>query len=105
MPQFRGINVRVTNAEGRDFEEWGVQQLRKQNKISAYIKSKSEEAFRVTIQPELPFSTSKLDFGGERELQREFQDDSFEGTSVNPNTRCKSLPDALKPTIKGLIKL
>ena len=105
MPQLRGINVRVTNAEGHNFEEWGVQQLRKQNKISAYIESKSEEAFRVTVQPELPFSTSNFYFGRERELNGEFQDDSFEGTSVNPNARCKFLRGAVKLTINGLIEL
>lgn len=85
MPQLRGLNVRVTNAEGYDFDEWGVQQLRKQNKISAYIKSKSEEAFRITVQPELPFLLSEVSLGGD------IQDDAGEGTSGNPNTRSKFL--------------
>lgn len=77
--------MHVTNAEGQVFDEWGVQQLRKQNKISAYIKSKSEEAFRITVQPQLPFVTSE-DF-----LAGDIQDDAGEGDSGNLNIRSKSL--------------
>lgn len=85
MPLLRGLNVRVTNADGHAFDEWGVQQLRRQNKISAYIKSKSEEAFHISIQPELPFLESDVILDGY------VHDNAGEGNSGNPSTRSKSL--------------
>lgn len=92
MPVLRGLNVRVTDVEGHVFDEWGVQQLRKQNKISAYIKSKSEEAFRITIQPDIPF------LGSEDFLARDVHDNAGEGNSANPNARSKSLDYFSRPS-------
>lgn len=77
--------MHVTNAEGQVFDEWGVQQLRKRNKISAYITSKSEEAFRITIKPQIPFLSSEVF------PPRDMQDDAGEGNSRNLNIRSRSL--------------
>lgn len=53
MPYFSGIHVHVENIRGHKFDEWGVQSLPRQNKISAYITSKSEEIFQIVIKPDL----------------------------------------------------
>ncbi|MCJ1468417.1 hypothetical protein MMC07_007045 [Pseudocyphellaria aurata] len=55
MPRFRDLTVCVTDAGGNDLEEWGVQNLRSQNKTSAYIQATTNMAFNVTIQPRFPF--------------------------------------------------
>lgn len=91
MPLLRGLSVHVTDAEGQAFDEWGVQQLRKQNKISAYIKSKSGEAFRVTVQPQIPFATPDVF------LARDIHDDPGGGNSGNLDIRSKSLAWTLLP--------
>ncbi|KAL8672979.1 MAG: hypothetical protein Q9168_002573 [Polycauliona sp. 1 TL-2023] len=54
MPQLQGVTVRVTDVEGNDLEEWGIQKLRG-NKVSAYIKSTSDQIFRVSVQPRIPY--------------------------------------------------
>ena len=81
--------MHVTNAEGQVFDEWGVQPFRKRNKISAYIKSKSEEAFRITIQPQIPFISSEVFLPGN------IQDDADVGDSRNPNNQSKSAAESL----------
>ena len=60
MPQLRGITVRVTDAEGNELEEWAVQHLRKQPKVSAYIKAQSNMPFRVTVQAQIPYTDYEL---------------------------------------------
>lgn len=76
--------MHVTNVEGQVFDEWGVQPLRKQNRISAYIKAKSEEAFRITIQPQIPFVSSEIS------RPWDIQDDADDGNSRNLDIRSKS---------------
>ncbi len=104
MPQLRDITVRVTDAEGHEFEEWGIQQLRKQNKVSAYITSRSEAAFRITIQPKIPFLTSQLPTVEERGLKREFEDDNFGDSSTNFNLYRKSLADSRVHLLNSLME-
>lgn len=55
MPEFRNLDVRVVDKDGDELQEWGVQHLHSQNKISTYIKSSTNVTFRVTVQPRLPF--------------------------------------------------
>lgn len=60
MPEFRNLDVRVVDKDGYELQEWGVQHLHSQNKISTYIKSSTNVTFRVTVQPRLPFHSSDL---------------------------------------------
>lgn len=60
MPEFRSLDVRVVDKDGNELQEWGVQHLCGQNKISSYIKSSTNMAFRVTVQPRLPFQSPDL---------------------------------------------
>ncbi|KAL8785974.1 MAG: hypothetical protein Q9213_003050 [Squamulea squamosa] len=54
MPQLRDVTVHVTDVDGNNLEEWGIQNLRG-NKISAYIKSTTDMPFRVSVQPKIPY--------------------------------------------------
>lgn len=60
MPEFRNLDVRVVDKDGNELQEWGVQHLHSQNKISSYIKSSTNMTFRVTVQPRLPFQSPDL---------------------------------------------
>lgn len=60
MPEFRNLDVRVVDKDGEELQEWGVQHLHSQNKISTYIKSSTNVTFRVTVQPRLPFHCPDL---------------------------------------------
>lgn len=60
MPRFRDLTVCVTDYNGNDLEEWGVQHLRSQKKASAYIQAATNMAFKVTIKPRLPFQDPDL---------------------------------------------
>lgn len=60
MPEFRNLDVRVVDKDGDELQEWGVQHLHSQNKISTYIKSSTNVTFRVTVQPRLPFHSPDL---------------------------------------------
>lgn len=62
MPQLRDITVHVTDSNGVEFEEWAVQHLRKQHKISAYIKAQSDTAFRVSVQANIPYTEYELPY-------------------------------------------
>ena len=55
MPQLRKLTVHVTDAGGQEFQEWGIQLLPRWNKISAYIESRSNVAFKITVQAEIPY--------------------------------------------------
>lgn len=55
MPRFRDLSVHITDSKGNDLKEWGVQNLRKQNKASAYIQATTDMAFTITMQPRFPF--------------------------------------------------
>ena len=81
--------------EGNEFDEWGVQQLRKQNKISAYIISKSNEAFRISIRPDFFDLTPTIPPSTEGKSGRDIQLDADEGTFGDPHTHRKSLAYAL----------
>ncbi|KAL9641315.1 MAG: hypothetical protein Q9204_000109 [Flavoplaca sp. TL-2023a] len=59
MPQLRDVTVHVTDADGNDLDEWGVQSLRG-NKVSAYIKSTTDMPFRVSIQPKIPYFDEEI---------------------------------------------
>lgn len=63
MPQLRDITVHVTDSKGVEFEEWAVQHLRKQHKISAYIKAQSDTTFRVSVQAKIPYTDYELPYG------------------------------------------
>ncbi|KAL8738283.1 MAG: hypothetical protein Q9181_000918 [Wetmoreana brouardii] len=65
MPNLRDVEVHVTDASGHDLQEWGVQSLRS-NKVSAYIKSTTDMAFRISIRPTIPYPKDlrPLDDGG-----------------------------------------
>lgn len=60
MPEFRNLDVRVVDKDGDELQEWGVQHLHSQNKISTYIKSSTNVTFRVTVQPRLPLHSPDL---------------------------------------------
>lgn len=60
MPEFRNLDVRVVNKYGDELQEWGVQHLHSQNKISTYIKSSTNVTFSVTVQPRLLFHSPDL---------------------------------------------
>ncbi|KAI9791656.1 MAG: hypothetical protein M1835_000207 [Candelina submexicana] len=55
MPEIRDITVRVTSSSGEDLKEWGVQAMRKHNRTSCYIQAETDMAFRVSIQPKIPY--------------------------------------------------
>ena len=54
MPELHGLAVHVTDSSGNRLEEWGVQRLQKHNKISSYIKSKTDTSFKIALQPNIP---------------------------------------------------
>lgn len=60
MPELRNLDVRVVDKDGDELQEWDVQHIHSQNKISTYIKSSTNMTFRVTIQPRLPFHSPDL---------------------------------------------
>lgn len=75
MPQLRDVTVHVTDVDGNDLEEWGVQNLRG-NKVSAYIKSTTDMPFRVSIQPRIPYPDEQpLREDSRRGIKREVSDD------------------------------
>ncbi|KAL8721044.1 MAG: hypothetical protein Q9225_002188 [Loekoesia sp. 1 TL-2023] len=77
MPQLRDITVHVTDVDGNDLEEWGVQNLRG-NKVSAYIKSTTDMPFRVSIRPRIPYPDEQpLCEDGRRGMKREVSDDVY----------------------------
>jgi hypothetical protein len=55
MPEIRDITVRVTSSEGVELPEWGVHSFRRNHKASAYIQSKTDMPFRVSITPKIPY--------------------------------------------------
>ncbi|KAI9717553.1 MAG: hypothetical protein M1812_004694 [Candelaria pacifica] len=55
MPQIRNLTVRVTTSSGEELKEWGVQHLRKANVTSCYVQSETDMAFRISIQPKIPY--------------------------------------------------
>ncbi|KAL8740196.1 MAG: hypothetical protein Q9190_007072 [Brigantiaea leucoxantha] len=59
MPQLRDVTVHVTDYDGKNLAEWGVQNLRNSNKISAYIKSTTDMPFRVSVRPNIPYPVSE----------------------------------------------
>lgn len=78
MPDLRGVTVHVTDASGTDLQEWGVQNLWG-DKVSAYIQSKTDMPFRITILPKIPYSDDQQppDYGHQIE---EWED--VDGTQV-----------------------
>ncbi|KAL8853498.1 MAG: hypothetical protein Q9221_001657 [Calogaya cf. arnoldii] len=59
MPQLCDVTVHVTDVDGNNLEEWGVQSLRG-NKVSAYIRSTTDMPFRITVQPKMPYFDDDL---------------------------------------------
>lgn len=55
MPEVRDIKVHVTSSEGVELPEWGVHTFRRNHKTSAYIQSKTDMPFRVSITPKMPY--------------------------------------------------
>lgn len=55
MPSIRDVAVHVTDADGRELSEWGVQTFRRNNTVSCYIESKTGMPFRVSLQPKIPY--------------------------------------------------
>ena len=63
MPKFKDILVQVVvdrlDENGvksyQPLEEWGVQKIRKSEKISAYIEAETGKSFRILVRPEIPF--------------------------------------------------
>lgn len=55
MPTLEGVTVNVTDDKGTRLKEWGIQSLRSQNKVSAYIQSATDMPFRVSVQPKIPY--------------------------------------------------
>lgn len=60
MPSFGDITVRVTDSDGKELDEWGIQHLRRQNKVSVYIKSSTNMGFMLSVQPKIPFPDPDL---------------------------------------------
>ena len=62
MPSIRDVSVHVTDSEGTPLKEWGVQHLgnlgprKKQAKVSAYIKSRTDMAFRIVVEAKIPYT-------------------------------------------------
>ena len=55
MPEVRDIEVHVTSSEGVELPEWGIHTFRRSHKTSAYIQSKTDMLFRVSIKPKIPY--------------------------------------------------
>ena len=58
MPHLRGITVHVTDSQGKNLQEWGVQYLRQHTetkRVSAYVQSTTDASFQISLQPEIPF--------------------------------------------------
>ena len=58
MPQLQGITVHVTDDQGNNLPEWGIQHLRQGDRVSAYIQSTTDAAFQVSVQPRIPWIDS-----------------------------------------------
>ena len=59
MPSIGDITVQVANNHGIPLQEWGVQHLRSHpnhTKVSAYIKSTTDMAFRIIIDANIPYT-------------------------------------------------
>lgn len=55
MPYLRGLTVHIIDSEGNDLQEWGTQNLHRQQRISTYIQSTTGLSFQVSVQPRIPF--------------------------------------------------
>lgn len=96
MPRFRDLSVHITDSKGNDLKEWGVQNLRNQNKASTYIQATTNMAFKITMQPRFPFRNPDFSSASHNDLtmddrlgpqEPEELNDEFE----NPDLRGKVL--------------
>lgn len=55
MPNYRGVEVRVTSQKGVPLEEFGKQVLNKNRTISIFIESRTDFSFKIRLTPEHPF--------------------------------------------------
>ena len=55
MPEFRGLDVFVTDKRHAKLKEWGVQKLRGRKQTSCYIEARTGKQFEVAIRVRLPF--------------------------------------------------
>ena len=78
MPQLRDITVHITDADGNDLEEWGVQNLRG-NRISAYIKSTTDMPFMVKLRPRIPYPD---ELRLREDLRRNIKKEAADGTYI-----------------------
>lgn len=60
MPELRNICVQVTDAKDQVLPEYGVQRLRGNRKVSAYIQSETNKSFRVSVQAKMPYSPTEI---------------------------------------------
>ncbi|KAL8916894.1 MAG: hypothetical protein Q9172_006058 [Xanthocarpia lactea] len=97
MPQLRDVTVHVTDVDGNDLEEWGVQNLRG-NKVSTYIRSITDMPFRISIQPKIPYFDEELAAGDSSQrsleegsedvpIEMEHSSDDFLGEKMSQNIK------------------
>ncbi|KAL8975452.1 MAG: hypothetical protein Q9197_000307 [Variospora fuerteventurae] len=78
MPHLRNVAVHVTDEEGNDLEEWGVQSLRG-SKVSAYIKSTPDMPFKISVRPKIPYSDERQLF---RDSHHRAEGRGFDGIRI-----------------------
>src|SRR6266536_586518 len=55
MPEFRGLEVTITDKRKDQFKEWGVQKLKGARQTSCYIEAKTSRQFAIAIRVRIPF--------------------------------------------------
>ncbi|KAL6718866.1 hypothetical protein ACLMJK_003100 [Lecanora helva] len=115
MPSLRGITVHVTDEDGKALSEYGVQYIRRHShgkRVSAYIQSKTDAQFRISVQPRIPFRETRFDefesgvADGDKTLKHRSHDQnqpsSNEG-AINRNLPAKTEADLSSPPEYSLL--
>ena len=60
MPELRNVTVQVTDSKNQVLPEYGVQRLKGNKKVSAYVQSETNKAFRISVQAKIPYSPTEI---------------------------------------------
>lgn len=110
MPHLRGVTVHVTDSQGKNLQEWGIQYLRQHtetNRVSAYIQSTTDVSFQISLQPEIPFpqpdtlrgenDSTKKRFRHRRAYSGDCSTDQDHGGKGSSNTLSSPVRPSRKP--------
>ncbi|KAF2485095.1 hypothetical protein BDY17DRAFT_321963 [Neohortaea acidophila] len=62
MPTYKNVTVQVTNATEVPLAEWGIRKLDRVNLTTCYIQSETDLAFRIRINPSIPWRADEWHF-------------------------------------------